>query len=339
MEERDQWEEMAQRNKRRRLNNFSSSNLLDDTSNIHEANININTELSSDDDSSSVSTEFEAISFENIEQLNAGNGQLPNQDLSLSSSEDENENGNDENTNSNTNTNTSTSSSSDLLLIPKKGQHTRSHLDLIKAVRKSYRISKELPILEDFIEKQGITRKRAKRAIRQVMRENNLDPTKLRKRENKPGDDDDDDAEGDDGEIETEEATAASASESGSGTATATATATATGTGSKSISKSKPKSGHAKIGTEIKSALVIQKDGQRKLKRFEDSSEDDSDDDIDMTEQQQKRQLKLLNLPKNAGRYPFDSAVEKAMFALLNRLKQLKCYFCFVRFGVFVSDI
>ena len=270
MEERDQWEEMAQRNKRRRLNNYSTSDLKD----VDTNEANINNELSSDDDSSSASTSFEAISFENIEQLSNPNGD--NQDLSVISSDDDKDNENDGNSKIKTEQN----QIENLVRIPKKMQHQRSHLDLIKAVRKSYLISKELPVLEDFIEQQGITRKRAKRAILQVMREHNLDVTKLRKRETKPGDDDEDD-----GADEEED-------------------------------------------EDLKSPTQISGDGaQRKLKRFKDSSdEDDSDEDEDMTEKAQKREMKLRNLPKNAGKYPFDSAVEKAMLRLLNRLKQLSIF-------------
>ncbi len=61
---------------------------------------------------------------------------------------------------------------------------------------------------------------------------------------------------------------------------------------------------------------------QRQLKRQQDDSSDDSDDE-EMAGRGEK-QLELLNLPHDAGKYPFDSAVEKTMLRLINCLKQLR---------------
>lgn len=61
---------------------------------------------------------------------------------------------------------------------------------------------------------------------------------------------------------------------------------------------------------------------QRQLKRQQDDSSDDYSDEEDGMDQGDK-ELKLFNLPPDAGKYPFDSAVEKTMLRLLNCLKQL----------------
>ena len=61
-----------------------------------------------------------------------------------------------------------------LVRIPKKQQRQRSRLDLIKVVRTHLRQHQQLPVLEELMKQQGITRKRAKRAIVQVMREKHL---------------------------------------------------------------------------------------------------------------------------------------------------------------------
>eukprot|EP01083_Nonionella_stella_P301434 1034081_1 len=254
MEERDQWEQIAQRNKRRRLNQDTSK--YTDTV-IKTCDINMESNMDalscSDDDlsDSSESASFEAILFENDEQINKAKID------SLSSSEDEEDESKKKQKEAE-----KQNQIQNLIRIPKKMQSQRSHLDLIKAVRKSYRITKELPVLEDFTEQQNITKKRAKRAILQVMRENNLDRTMLRRR-------------------------------------------------------------------------TKDTQGPRQLERQLDDSEDDTDDEEEQEvadddsemDPNDRKQLKLLNLPPDAGKYPFDSAVEKAMLRLLNRLKQFNPLF------------
>ena len=65
---------------------------------------------------------------------------------------------------------------------------------------------------------------------------------------------------------------------------------------------------------------------QRQLKRRQDDSSDDDSDSDEVMEDQGEKQLELLNLPQDAGKYPFDSAVEKTMLRLLNCLKQFRLH-------------
>ena len=157
MEERDQWEEMAKRNKRRRLNQAKLATKWNDTDPVMDKSTERELSLScSDDDFSDSSQSFEAICFENDEQLNQGIA------LMVSSSEDDEE---DELKTKQREEKEAEKQDQieKLVRIPKKMQRQRSHLDLIKAARKWYNLHRQLPLLEDFMEEQDVNKKRAKR--------------------------------------------------------------------------------------------------------------------------------------------------------------------------------
>ena len=151
MEERDQWEEMAKRNKRRRLNQAKWNDADPVMVKSTEREIS-QIDALSDGDFSDSSQSFEAICFENDEQLNRGIA------IALSSSEDEEE----EELLTKQKKQEKQDQIEKLVRIPKKMRRQRSQLDLIKAVRKCYAINRRLPVLETFMEEQDVTKKRAK---------------------------------------------------------------------------------------------------------------------------------------------------------------------------------
>merc|ERR1712228_258138 len=73
---------------------------------------------------------------------------------------------------------------------------------------------------------------------------------------------------------------------------------------------------------------------KREIDESDDSSDndDDDDDDVDMNK-------KLSHLPSDAGKYPFDSNVEKAMLRLLSHLKRFNTLFIEKRSRLICMDL
>ena len=164
MDERENWEAIARRNKRRRLNQqkLQNENEIVIASNSETLMKPMDDDLVSSDSSSS---SYDAIIFENSDK-NVIDAEM--EMIALDSSDDE-----QDEFDQNEKKKIEQSQIEKLVRIPKIRQQ-RSHLDLIKAVRRKYKECKKLPVLETFAKEQNITKKRAKRAILQVMRENNL---------------------------------------------------------------------------------------------------------------------------------------------------------------------
>ncbi|ETO25398.1 hypothetical protein RFI_11739 [Reticulomyxa filosa] len=170
-EDRIKWEEIARESRKQRLLQMGLFNRVDVLHKelMGKEVIFSDSSISVSSSSEGESNEESASSADIIIEFDCDQASL------TSSSEDRTGNDKNEEEKAEGKEEKEISPADDLLVIPK-------HLEIIKAARVFYDLTGTLPIIEDFMDMQNVSRKRAKRAIVQVLRENKLPRTMIQKR-------------------------------------------------------------------------------------------------------------------------------------------------------------